>query len=88
MINPEQYPQALRVLHRLIVQAKADAYDSGQTKLAELLNDLEMLPEYLGDEQDRSIEFYELLEGIAATHPSCRYIVDEFARIDNTGLIG
>lgn len=80
MIKPEQYAPALRAMHRLIIQAKAEAYDLGQTRLADLLNDLEMLPEYLGDEQDRTTEFGELLQGIASAHPRCRYIVKEFAR--------
>jgi hypothetical protein len=80
MINRQQYAPALRAMHRLLVQAKAEAHDVGLTKLADLLNDLEMLPEYLGDERDRTTEFCELLQGIASTHPRCRYIIEEFAR--------
>ena len=81
MIQPEQYPQALRVLQRLIVHAKAQAYAAGQDRLAELLNDGELLPEFVADESDRTCEFIEMLQGIARLHPSCAYIFEEFARV-------
>jgi hypothetical protein len=47
-------------------------------RVAELLNDVEMLPDYLADERDRTGEFVEMLQGIAQVHPGCRYIVEEF----------
>ncbi len=81
MIRPEQFPQALRAVQRLIVQAKAQAYEAKQGSLAELLNDVELLPEFLADDADRTGEFIEMLQGIARLHPSCRYIVEEFERI-------
>ena len=80
MIRPEQYPQALRALHRLIVHAKAQAYEAGQTRLADLLNDIELLPEFLADSSDRTGDFVEMLHGIARVNSSCRYIVEEFER--------
>jgi hypothetical protein len=80
MINTEQVPQALRALQRLIVYSKAQAYDSGEPRLGELLNDVELLPEYLADERDRTAEFIEMLQGIARLHPGCRSIVEEFER--------
>ena len=80
MIRMEQYPQALRALQRLIVHAKAQAYQAGESRVAELLNDVELLPEYLADERDRTGEFLEMLQGIAQVNPSCRYIVEEFER--------
>jgi hypothetical protein len=81
MIQASHYPQALRALQRLIVHAKAQAYEAGQNKVAELLNDVELLPEFLADEGDRTGEFIEMLQGIARVDPSCRYIVDEFERV-------
>ena len=81
MIQAEQYPQALRALQRLIVQAKVQAYEAGQERLAELLNDVELLPEFLAGESDRTGEFTEMLQGIARLHPNCRYIVEEFERV-------
>ena len=78
MIRPDRYPQALRALHRLIVHAKAQAFEAGQTRVGELLNDVELLPEFLADHGDRTGEFVEMLQGIARLNPSCRYIVDEF----------
>jgi len=78
MIRVEQYHQALRALQRLIIHAKSQAHQSGENRLAELLNDVELLPEYLADERDRTCEFGEMLQGIAQMNPSCQYIVNEF----------
>ncbi|MBI3410956.1 MAG: hypothetical protein HY040_21690 [Planctomycetes bacterium] len=85
MIRTEQYALALRALQRLIVHAKAQAFQAGENRVAELLNDVEMLPEYLADDRDRTGEFLEMLQGIAQVNPSCRYIVDEFAQ-SSTGV--
>lgn len=78
MISPQQLPHALKALERLIVHCKAQAYQAGDRPLGDLLNDVELLPDYLADESDRTNELIELLQGIAQAHPSCRYIVDEF----------
>jgi hypothetical protein len=80
MIPADQLPQALNALQRLIIHAKARAYDSRDTQLVALLNDIELLPEYLADPRDRAEEFVEMLTGIVRVHPSCRYIVEEFER--------
>jgi hypothetical protein len=80
MIRAELYPQALKALQRLIVHAKAQAYQAGESRVAELLNDVELLPEYLADTRDRTGEFVEMLQGIAQANPSCRYLVEEFAQ--------
>ncbi len=81
MIHAEQVAPALRALHRLIVHAKPQARAAGQDRLAELLNDVELLPEFLADESDRTIEFVEMLQSIARVHPSCQYILEEFQRV-------
>jgi hypothetical protein len=78
MIRAEQYHQALRALQRLIIHAKSQARQAGENRVAELLNDVELLPEYLADERDRTCEFVEMLQGIAQMNPSCQYIVEEF----------
>jgi hypothetical protein len=80
MITTEQLPQALKALQRLIIHAKTQAYHCGDARLAELLNDIEMLPEYLADERDRTDEFVEMLHSISRVHASCQYIVEEFER--------
>lgn len=80
MIRSEQFSQALRALQRLIVHAKAQAYESGGSQLGELLNDLELIPEYVADDRDRTDEFHEMLRGIAQVNPSSRYILEEFER--------
>jgi len=86
MIPTEQYPQALRAIQRLIVHAKAQASEAGQGQLAELLNDMELLPEFLADEADRAREFMEMLQGIARMHPSCRYIVEEAQQVSTSSI--
>lgn len=78
MIRSDRYPQALRALQKLIIHAKAQAYAAGQTGVADLLNDVELLPEYIADDRDRTDDFAQMLEGILEVYPSCRYIVDEF----------
>jgi len=80
MIPADQLPQALQALQRLIIHAKTWAYDAGAAQLGALLNDIELLPEYLADPRDRTEEFGEMLAGIAHVHASCRYIVEEFER--------
>jgi hypothetical protein len=85
MMCVEQYHQALRALQRLIIHAKSQAHQAGENRLAELLNDVELLPEYLADERDRTCEFVEMLQGIAQMNPSCQYIVNEFEQA-STGV--
>ena len=60
------------------VHAKAQACGAGQDQLAEWLNDIELLPEFLADESDRTGAFIEMLHSIARVQPSCQYIVGEF----------
>ena len=81
MIHGEQHQQALRALQRLIVHAKAQAFGAGHNQLAELLNDIELLLEFLAGESDRTGEFIEMLHSIARVQPSCQYIVEEFERV-------
>lgn len=78
MIYDELRPQALKALQRLIVHAKAQAHADGNDELAALLNDMELLPEFVADSADRTDEFLETIQGIAQTHPACRYIVEDF----------
>ena len=60
------------------LHSKAQAYNSGSTQVAELLNDMELLPEYLADQRDCTSEFVDMLQGIAQMHPGCRYIMEDF----------
>ena len=59
----------------------AQACGAGQDQRAERLNDIELLPEFLADESDRTGEFIEMLHSIARVQPSCQYIVEEFERV-------
>ena len=54
------------------VHAKAQAYRAGQDQLAELLNDIEPVPEFLADESDRTSEFIEMLHSIARVQSNCQ----------------
>ena len=63
------------------VHAKAQACGAGQDQLAQWLNDIELLPEFLADESDRTGEFIEMLHSIARVQPSCQYIVAELERV-------
>lgn len=76
MIDRDQTDAALRCLQRLIVVAKQRAYQAGASDVAELLNDIELLPEMIGDASDRSSEFIEALDGLLAVHPDCRFAVE------------
>ena len=78
MINSDQFPHGLKALQRLIIHSKAQAYNSANHELSELLNDMELLPEFLADSHDCTEEFVDMLQGIARVHPSCGYIVEEF----------
>jgi len=60
---------------------KAQAGGTGQALLAEWLNDIELLPEFLADESDRTGEFIEMLHNIARVQPSCQYTFEEFERV-------
>jgi hypothetical protein len=60
---------------------KAQAEGAGQDQLAELLNDIELLPEFLADQSDRTGAFIEMLHSIARVQPRCQSIVAEFERV-------
>src|SRR5258707_11182794 len=54
MIAPETLSLALKTLHRLIIYARAKAYDGDARGAADFLDGFELLPEYLADDLDRS----------------------------------
>lgn len=80
MIAEHQAQTALRIIQSLIVSARHEAYQAGARSVGDLLDDIELLPEMLADDADRSQDFQIALEGIAEKHPSCRYIVDELLK--------
>jgi len=59
-------------------EAAPEKRRSARDELADLLNDIELLPEFVADDWDRTDEFIETLQGLAEVHPTCRYIVAEF----------
>ena len=80
MIAPESLPFAYRALQRLIVSARARAYDGDADGAAHLLDGFELLPELLADELDRTEEVVLTLQGLAQAFPECRGIAEEFER--------
>jgi small-conductance mechanosensitive channel len=78
MMTSAQMCGALKSIQSLIIQARHQAYSAGAQQVGDLLDDMELLPEILSDEQDRRQEFRDALEDIAQKHPECRYIVDQF----------
>jgi hypothetical protein len=69
MIAPEQMQEALKSLQSLIVQARHEVYTADAKEAGDLLDDMELLPELLSDEQDRTQEFRDMLEGIMRFAP-------------------
>lgn len=65
-----------RVVEGVIIRAKIQAYEVDD--VAQLLNDFELIPEYVADEVDRSEEFLATLLSLAQVYPSlpkgCRRI--------------
>lgn len=80
MIAANQAQDALKTIQSLIVSARHQAYQAGAQTVGDLLDDIELLPEMLADDDDRSEEFRTALEGIAEKHPSCRYVLEEFLK--------
>jgi len=80
MIAPETLPLALKTLHRLIIYARAKAYEGNAQAAADFLDGFELIPEYLADDADPSEEIILTLQGMAQSYPECRAIAHEFER--------
>ena len=80
MIAPETLPLALKSLQRLIIYARTKAYAGDAQAAAEFLDGIELLPEYLADDADRSEEIILTLQGMAQSYPECCAIAHEFER--------
>ena len=80
MTAPETLPLALKALHRLIIDARARAYDGDAEGAANMLDGFELLPEFLADELDRTDDIVLTLQGMAQAFPECGGIADEFER--------
>lgn len=81
MIDDFRLKPALEALRALIVHAKGAAYGAKQTRLADLLNDVEMLPEYIASDIEQTEDFNVMLDGIAQMYPECRYIVETYNEV-------
>jgi hypothetical protein len=74
----EQHERGLNALQALLAHARFLAYQSGESKLSDLLDDLEILPRYLADPHACDEDFREMLAGIALKRPELRYVLDRF----------
>ena len=73
----EQRRVALSVIQALIVQARFQAFEAGANQVADLLDDVELLPLLLAENRDE--DFDELLRGVVEKHPECQYVLEQFA---------
>ncbi len=78
MIAQDLLPAALKALQRLIVCARMRAYDGDASGTADMLDGIELLPEFLADDIDRSEDVAVMLLGVAQSFPECRAIAQDF----------
>ena len=77
-MTTKQLQSAMSSLQALIVQARFAAFDAGANSAGELLDDMELLPEFVSE--DRLAEFDETLRDIVEKHPECQSALDHFDR--------
>ncbi len=65
MITPDKQRNALYALQNLLVYARSMAYESGDRRLAELLDSAEYLPKLIAEPSDRTETFRGVLEDLA-----------------------
>jgi hypothetical protein len=78
MIRDAIHDRGLAALQALLVHARLLAYESGDLALAALLDDMEVLPEFLGDAANGTDQFREMLAGIVEKRPELEYIIERF----------
>ena len=77
MIQGSKHDRGLAALQALLVHARWLACESGDLEIAALLDDMEVLPQYLGD-SDGPDEFHDMLAGIVEKRPELQYILARF----------
>ncbi len=68
------------------MDAKTQAYKIGADDLATFLNDIELLPEFLIEPNDRTQEFLETLDRIVELYPRCQHILEGIQDLNQTSL--
>jgi hypothetical protein len=81
MIRAEKYTQALTALQQIIIRARFLAYkEEDHSKIAELLDWAEYLPQLIIATEDRTESYAAVLKDISEKHPYCYGIFLEFSR--------
>ena len=81
MIRAEKYTQALTALQQIIIRARFLAYkEEEHSKIAELLDGAEYLPQLILAKEDCTESYAAALKEISEAHPYCRSIFLEFSR--------
>ena len=77
MMTTEQIRCALSVIQSLIVHARFQAFEAGADQVADLLDDVELLPQFVAE--NRAADFDDMIRGIVEKHPECRYVLEQYA---------
>ena len=80
MMTPEQMRAALSAIQALVVQARFQAFEAGADYVADLLDDIELLPQFVAE--NRGGDFDEMMNSIVEKHPECRYVLEQYAEHD------
>ncbi len=83
-MTSEQTRAALMAIQALIVQARFQAFEAGAEHVADLLDDIELLPLFVAE--NRSENFEEMMHSIIEKHPECRYVLEQYAESETAPL--
>lgn len=79
MLPEKTVPAALHAIHRILVHGRWMAYhDAPSKQMAELLDAAEILPTLIASDEDETVFFQLMLEGLAEQFPACRGILEEY----------
>lgn len=82
MIPQDRFQPALDAIQYLVVRARLVAYERGEGELARLLDHIELLPNYIADDEDRTAEFRQMLESAVETCEGCAGALDVFDKLE------
>ena len=68
----------LVALHKLLIEARRFSYLENSKDAAILLDEIELLPQFLASRSDYSDEFRSTLQSVVSRFPMMQYIVDKF----------
>lgn len=74
-MTESQQQAALLMLQSLIIQARFQAFEAGAKEVADLLDDLELLPVFIAE--NRADDFDLAIRGVVEKHPECRFVLNQ-----------